>query len=138
MSIKRIDIAVGIIINSEQEIYITQRIKGSHLADFWEFPGGKVEQDLGESPEQALYRELYEEVGIDVTQANLLTTLEYDYPDRNLKLHFFMVDKWKGEPEGCEGQSSRWAAIAQLDEESFPQANRPVITQLKLQAAQLK
>lgn len=138
MSIKRIEIAVGIIINSKQEVFITQRMKGNHLADFWEFPGGKVEQYLGESREQALYRELHEEVGIEVTQANLLTTMEYDYPDRSLKLHFFIVDEWTGKPKGCEGQSSRWVAITRLNEEEFPQANHPVITQLKFQATLLK
>ena len=136
MSIKRIEIAVGIIINSERNIFITQRQKGSHLADFWEFPGGKVETALGESPQQALHRELNEEVGINVACSELLTTLEYDYPDRQLKLHFFMVDDWQGEPKGCEGQLSRWVNISQLDVDQFPEANRPIIALLKRQAAQ--
>ncbi|WP_159565460.1 8-oxo-dGTP diphosphatase MutT [Budvicia diplopodorum] len=135
---KRIEIAVGIIIHAERGIFVTQRMKGSHLADFWEFPGGKVETSLGESPEQALYRELYEEAGIEASRSELLTTLEYDYPDRNLKLHFFVVDDWQGEPEGCEGQVSRWVTVSQLNEDHFPEANRPVIAQLRLRAEQGK
>lgn len=126
---KRIEIAVGIIINTEQAIFVTQRLKDSHLAGYWEFPGGKVES--GEDVEQALRRELQEEVGIEMTHSNLLTTLEYDYPDRQLTLHFFIVDSWKGQPEGREGQVSRWINVSQLNVAEFPEANQPVIAELK-------
>ncbi|MCD1125964.1 8-oxo-dGTP diphosphatase MutT [Jinshanibacter sp. LJY008] len=126
---KRIEIAVGIIIDIKQAIFVTQRFKDSHLAGYWEFPGGKVES--GEDAEQALRRELQEEVGIEMTHSSLLTTLEYDYPDRQLTLHFFIVDGWQGEPEGREGQVSRWIEISQLNAVEFPEANQPVIAELK-------
>ncbi|AWH88077.1 8-oxo-dGTP diphosphatase MutT [Limnobaculum parvum] len=126
---KRIEIAVGIIINSEQAIFVTQRLKGSHLAGYWEFPGGKVES--GEDARQALKRELYEEVGIEMIHSIPLKTLEYDYPDRQLTLHFFIVDGWEGQPEGREGQVSRWIDVSKLNVAEFPEANQPVIVELK-------
>ncbi|MBK5143313.1 8-oxo-dGTP diphosphatase MutT [Budviciaceae bacterium BWR-B9] len=126
---KRIEIAVGIIIDIKQAIFVTQRLKGSHLAGYWEFPGGKVES--GEDAEQALRRELQEEVGIKMTHSSLLTTLEYDYPDRQLTLHFFIVDGWESQPEGREGQVSRWIDVSQLNVAEFPPANQPVIAELK-------
>lgn len=105
MEKKRIDIAVGAIVNAEGLIFITRRQKGSHLAGFWEFPGGKVETTKGESAEQALSRELLEEVGIHVDEPELLRVLEYDYPDRNLTLHFFIVERWEGIPKAKKSKS---------------------------------
>ncbi|SUB81695.1 8-oxo-dGTP diphosphatase [Pragia fontium] len=131
MSVKRIEIAVGIIIDSKKSIFVTRRAEGSHLAGCWEFPGGKVETGRGESVEAALSRELQEETGIQVTDTSLLKTLEYDYPDRQLKLHFYIVNGWQGTPEGREGQQSRWLNVSELIDAEFPEANQPIITELK-------
>ncbi|MDR0805465.1 MAG: 8-oxo-dGTP diphosphatase MutT [Enterobacteriaceae bacterium] len=128
---KRIEIAVGIIINTEHAIFVTRRADGVHLAGYWEFPGGKVETAQGESVQQALYRELREETGIEVSHSFLLETLEYDYPDRQLRLHFFIVDAWQGTPEGREGQSARWLNVSGLVDVEFPAANQPIIAELK-------
>ena len=76
---KRIHIVAGSIFNpTKTEIYITKRPSNKHKGGYWEFPGGKVEQ--GESVEQAMARELFEEVGIEVTAQSVFQHLEYDYP----------------------------------------------------------
>lgn len=78
------------------------------MANKLEFPGGKIESD--ETPEQALIRELQEEVGITVTASSLFDKLEYQFPDRHITLWFFLVESWQGEPWGKEGQPGRWMA----------------------------
>ncbi|MDR6361459.1 8-oxo-dGTP diphosphatase [Klebsiella sp. SORGH_AS 1173] len=89
---KKLQIAVGIIRNPQGEIFITQRAADAHMANKLEFPGGKIESD--ETPEQALIRELQEEVGITVRSATLFDKLEYQFPDRHITLWFFLVENW--------------------------------------------
>ncbi|MEX2976369.1 8-oxo-dGTP diphosphatase MutT [Serratia fonticola] len=130
---KHLNIAVGIIRNPQQEIFITRRAADSHMAGFWEFPGGKIEQ--GETPEQALGRELLEETGIHTNQARLLEVLEHCFTDRIVTLNFYLVEDWKGEPYGREGQPMRWVKQADLREEEFPEANVSIIRLLVAQAS---
>ncbi|VDZ84799.1 8-oxo-dGTP diphosphatase MutT [Kluyvera intermedia] len=127
---KILQISVGIIRNAEGEIYITQRAADAHMAHKWEFPGGKIEAE--ESPEQAVIRELQEEVGITVTSLQQFDKLEYQFPDRHITLWFWLVDGWKGEPWGKEGQPGRWVAQRELVAGEFPPANAPVIEKLIL------
>ncbi len=87
---KKLQIAVGIIRNPQGEIFITQRAADAHMANKLEFPGGKIESD--ETPEQALIRELQEEVGITVTTSSLFDKLEYQFPDRHITQGF---SSWK-------------------------------------------
>lgn len=122
---KHLQIAVGIIRNLQQEIFITQRAVDSHMAGFWEFPGGKIEQ--GEIPEVALKRELLEETGIVVKEAVLLKVLEHTFTDRIVTLRFYMVEAWDGEPFGREGQPMRWVKQSELLAEEFPPANAAII-----------
>lgn len=125
---KILNIAVGIIRNPQGEIFITRRAADAHMANKWEFPGGKIE--AGESPEQALSRELQEEVGITPQGAVLFDKLEYQFPDRHITLWFWLVENWEGEPWGKEGQPGWWVAQSTLDAQNFPPANEPIITRL--------
>ncbi|AML60048.1 8-oxo-dGTP diphosphatase MutT [Serratia rubidaea] len=129
---KHLNIAVGIIRNARQEIFITRRGADSHMAGFWEFPGGKIE--AGETAEQALYRELLEETGIEAGQAALLEVLEHRFTDRIVTLNFYLVENWQGEPFGREGQPMRWVKQAELREDEFPPANAAIVRQLVAQA----
>lgn len=128
---KKLTIAAGIIRNSRGEIFITRRGADAHMANKWEFPGGKVEE--GENPEQALIRELEEETGIRVASATLFESLAYEFPDRHITLWFFLVESWEGEPWGKEGQPGRWVSQHELIADEFPPANEPVITRLRQQ-----
>ena len=92
---KILQIAVGIIRNPQNQIFITQRAADAHMANKWEFPGGKIE--AGETPEAALVRELQEEVGITPLGATLFDKLEYQFPDRHITLWFWLVENWEGE-----------------------------------------
>jgi mutator mutT protein len=125
---KILQIAVGIIRNSAGEIYITQRAADAHMANKWEFPGGKIE--AGESPEEAMIRELQEEVGITASSPHLFDKLEYQFPDRQITLWFWLVENWQGEPWGKEGQPGRWVMQNELIADEFPPANAPVIEKL--------
>ena len=129
---KQLQISVGIIRNPQGEIFITQRAADAHMANKLEFHGGKI--DAGESAEQALVRELQEEVGITVSSSRLFDKLEYQFPDRHITLWFWLVEEWSGEPWGKEGQPGQWIAQRALDSEAFPPANEPIITKL-VQAA---
>ena len=125
---KKLQISVGIIRNAAGEIYITQRSADAHMANKWEFPGGKIEAD--ESAEQAVIRELQEEVGIAVRSLQQFDKLEYQFPDRHITLWFWLVDGWDGEPWGKEGQPGRWVAQQNLVVDEFPPANAPIIEKL--------
>lgn len=125
---KQLEIAVGIIRNPQQEIFITQRAAGSHMAGFWEFPGGKIE--AGETPEQALVRELSEETGIVPTAIQPLESVAHTFSDRQITLHVFLVEAWQGEPYGREGQPMRWVKQQALRAEEFPPANAGIIARL--------
>lgn len=86
--------------------------------------------ESGETPEQALIRELQEEVGITPLNPSLFDKLEYQFPDRHITLWFWLVENWEGEPWGKEGQPGNWIELQALDADKFPPANEPVITRL--------
>ncbi|MBV2190092.1 8-oxo-dGTP diphosphatase MutT [Providencia rettgeri] len=125
MEKKHLYIAVGIIRNSQKKIFITKRPEGTHMAGFWEFPGGKLETN--ESPEAALVRELEEEVGIIVTKSELFHRVDHEFDDRFITLYFFIISSWENEPYGKEGQDSRWVCQDDLIADEFPPANRIIV-----------
>jgi len=125
---KTLQISVGIIRNAQGEVFITQRAADAHMANKKEFPGGKIE--AGETPEQALVRELEEEVGIKVNTAQPFDKLEYAYADRHITLWVYLVESWEGEPWGREGQPGSWIPQAALNADDFPPANAAIIARL--------
>ncbi|WGE90269.1 8-oxo-dGTP diphosphatase MutT [Actinobacillus genomosp. 1] len=124
-----IQVAAGIIRNEFGQIYLTQRLEGQDFAQALEFPGGKV--DTGETPEEALKRELEEEIGIHVLSAFPYESFRFDYPTKVIEFFFYLVEEWVGEPFGREGQEGFWVAQADLDESEFPPANSRLIQRLK-------
>ncbi|UWS32766.1 8-oxo-dGTP diphosphatase MutT [Erwinia pyrifoliae] len=126
---KHLQVAVGIIRNNQQQIFLAQRSASACMGNMWEFPGGKIE--AGETPEQALKRELMEETGIAVLNAEPYDIVDHTYTDLRVTLHFFIVDRWQGEPYGREGQPQRWVAQSQLNAAEFPPANAEMVVRLK-------
>lgn len=127
----KLEIAVGIIRSEEMKIYITQRKEDSHLAGYWEFPGGKMKPL--ETIEQTLFRELAEEVDIYAEHAIFLTSVTHSYPDREMVLNFFLIEQWDGVPFPKEGQTGRWIYQQELNADNFPEGNRTIIEMLKNQ-----
>ncbi|WGE32753.1 8-oxo-dGTP diphosphatase MutT [Actinobacillus genomosp. 2] len=124
-----IQVSAGIIRNEFGQIYLTQRLEGQDFAQALEFPGGKVA--TGETPEDALKRELEEEIGIHVLSAFPYESFRFDYPTKVIEFFFYLVEEWVGEPFGREGQEGFWVAQADLDESEFPPANSRLIQRLK-------
>ena len=122
---KLIHVVAAAIVDAQGKIFLARRPDDKHQGGLWEFPGGKVEP--GESALSALGRELNEELGIVVTQAAPLITVPYHYPDKSVLLEIFVVDQFDGTPWGREGQQTGWFERRQLDQLSFPAANRPIV-----------
>ena len=109
--------------------YATQRGYGDYK-DFWEFPGGKMEQ--GESPEQALARELREELAIDVNVGEFLCTVEHDYPAFHLTMHCFFCTIAGGKaPELLEHEAARWLGSAELRSVNWLPADGKVVESIE-------
>ncbi|ROH86352.1 Nudix family hydrolase [Pseudomethylobacillus aquaticus] len=125
-----VDAAVAILRRQDGQVLLAQRPEGKPWAGWWEFPGGKIE--AGESALAALQRELDEELGIRATMASPWLLREFDYPDRRIRLHFFRVSAWQGEPHGREGQQLAWQSPAQLTVGPMLPANAPILQALLL------
>ena len=121
-------VAVGVIVR-QQQVLLSLRAKHQHQGDKWEFPGGKVE--AGESVQQALQRELAEELAITVQSARPLMEVRHAYPERTVLLDIWLVDGFSGEPVGQEGQPVRWFAIDSLHQLTFPDANQAIVERLQ-------
>ncbi len=104
-----VDVAVGVLIDAEGRFLLTSRPEGKVYAGYWEFPGGKVEP--GETVEQALRRELHEELGITIGAAHAWQVEMVDYPHALVRLHFMKVFDWQGRFEMREGQAMAWQTL---------------------------
>ena len=104
-----VDVAVGILIGPDDRFLLTSRPKGKPYSGYWEFPGGKLE--AGETVEQALRRELQEELGIYVDQVEPWRQELVDYPHALVRLHFCKVWHWTGELQMREAQSFAWQRL---------------------------
>jgi 8-oxo-dGTP diphosphatase len=104
-----VDVAVGVLIDAQGRFLLTSRPAGKVYAGYWEFPGGKLE--AGETVEEALRRELQEELGITIAAAQPWKTEMMDYPHARVRLHFCKVWQWAGEFEMREGQAMAWQSL---------------------------
>lgn len=124
-----IDVVVAIIFDSQHRVLITQRALTQTHGGYFEFPGGKMENN--ESPEEALAREIYEELNIQIHDAEFFDLIEHQYEDYALRLYFYIVRQFQGLPRCCEGQLSlNWVSLSQLPLFHFPEANRPIVDKL--------
>ncbi|RKT32257.1 8-oxo-dGTP diphosphatase [Roseovarius halotolerans] len=128
---KTVLVSAVALIDVDGRILLTQRPEGKSMAGLWEFPGGKVEP--GETPENALIRELEEELGIDTWASCLapLTFASHSYPDFHLLMPLFACRKWQGAPQGREGQALKWVRPDALRDYPMPPADIPLIPILR-------
>ena len=124
-----IHVAAGILRNEAGEVLLAERLGDGPFHGLWEFPGGKIAN--GETAEDALRRELLEEIGVDVVASESFLRLSHEYADRLVDLEFFQVSDWRGEPAGLEGQRLRWAAIENIDAAELLPADAPLLEALR-------
>ncbi|RJX33311.1 MAG: NUDIX domain-containing protein [Oxalobacter sp.] len=118
-----IDVAVGILMKPNGDVLLGQRPTGKPYSGYWEFPGGKVEDK--ESILNALKREFYEELAIEVRSAEPWCCIEHVYPHAHVRLHFYISHEWRGEPKSQEGQAFAWQG--KLNVEPLLPATVPLI-----------
>lgn len=124
---KHIDVAAAIIIH-DNKVLSTQRGYGE-WKDWWEFPGGKIE--TGESPDEALRREIREEMDTDIEVGDLLTTVQYDYPKFHMTMHCFACKLLSDDIKLLEHEDARWLSREELDSVKWLPADKDVIDLLR-------
>jgi 8-oxo-dGTP diphosphatase len=124
-------VVAGALCDGNDRILIARRPADKHMAGRWEFPGGKVR--VHETELQALVRELYEELGVQVpAQApQFCLRLTHTYPDRTVELSCWVVRDFAGEPRGLDGQQLKWVRAADLSREDILEADQPFIEALQ-------
>lgn len=135
-SIPLLRVVAAALRDEEGRFLIAQRPPGKSSAGRWEFPGGKI--DGNETPEQALVRELREELGIEVAPAQLQFVMRVDeiqpnetQPARRLELHCFLLEHWRGRPHPLDGQQLRWVEARALAEHDILEADAPFVAALE-------
>jgi 8-oxo-dGTP diphosphatase len=128
---KHVQVVAAALIDADGRVLLAQRPAGKAMAGQWEFPGGKIEP--AETPEQALIRELKEELGIDVTESCLapLAFVSHDYDHFHLVMPLYAIRQWRGQPSGREGQTLAWVSKDRLNAYPMPPADSPLVAQLR-------
>lgn len=118
------------LLDADNRVLIAQRPPGKTMAGLWEFPGGKVEP--GETPEDAVIREISEELGVKVTKPCLapLTFASFDYPDFHLLMPLYVCRRWEGTPVAREHSALKWVRANRLRDYPMPPADEPLISHL--------
>jgi 8-oxo-dGTP diphosphatase len=124
-----LQVVAGALFDDRHRVLIAQRPPGKHMAGGWEFPGGKLGRD--ETQLAALVRELQEEIGVTVEQAEPLIGYVHHYADRSVRLDLWWVKSYIGAPESREGQALRWVTIDELPNADLLEADRPMIAALR-------
>ena len=123
---ERLHIAVGVILNDDQDqVLLAKRPGHVHQGGLWEFPGGKCRER--EDVQDALKRELEEELGLQVDRAEAFLQVEHDYPELSVLLDVWRVVSWHGSVAGREGQKLEWVRLECLDQRAFPKANDAIV-----------
>ena len=122
------NVVVGLILDGKGRVLVSQRVEGAHMGGFWEFPGGK--RRALEGRQEALERELKEELGIRVLEARPLMALKHNYPDRCVCLDVFLVQTYEGRPVSLESQPIAWILPQDLKNIRFLPADKPIIEAL--------
>lgn len=122
--------AVVGILRRDGKVLVAERPNGKPYSGYWEFPGGKIEEN--ESGEHALKRELHEELGIDILSAQFWFDHEHAYPDKTVHLEMWLVDEYSGEPHSKENQQLRWVTLTEILELRLLEGNWPIIEQIKM------
>lgn len=130
MSRKWVEVAAGVIRAPDGRILLGQRAEGTFYPGYWEFPGGKVE--AGESPAAALVRELDEELGLKVERLHPWLIREFEYEHACVRLHFFTVNRWQGEPQAIVHAALAWQDPLQPEVAPMLPANDPILKALRL------
>jgi len=117
-------VVVAAVIERDDAFLLTLRPAGTHLADHWEFPGGKVHES--ETHADALRRELFEELDIVAQVGDVVHTVTHAYPEKTVELHFYRCE-FEGEPKPMMGQGMRWAPRGELADLPFPEADRDLV-----------
>ena len=125
---KQIQVAAAIIHDNQGRIFVTQRGYGD-WKDYWEFPGGKIEP--AETPQQALTREIQEELNTQITIERHVTTIEYDYPTFHLTMHCYLCTLAGPSPTLKEHEAARWLAKNDLDSVRWLPADLQIVEPLK-------
>ena len=118
---KHIYVAAGVLLNNHGQVLIAQRPKGADMELLWEFPGGKLEPD--ESPQQAIVRELHEELGIRSEASEIVFEETFQYPDKIVTLYFVKIKSYTPEPKALEHQEIRWVHSHAFSQYDFPLAD---------------
>lgn len=123
-------VAACALVDPDRRVLIAQRPAGKAMAGLWEFPGGKVE--AGETPEDTVIRELYEELSVTVSKPCLapLTFASHDYKEFHLLMPLFVCRRWDGTPVPREAQQLKWVRANRLRDFSMPPADEPLISHL--------
>jgi mutator protein MutT len=124
----QIEVSAALIFHNGR-LLITQRHANAHLGEFWEFPGGKREAD--ETFEQCLVREIFEELGIEISVGELFVEILHDYPEKSVRLKFFICKLICGEPQLLGCAAFEWIGKSELPDYEFPAADARLLEKLR-------
>ena len=124
-----IRVAAGILRDGLGRVLISERTGDPAFSGLWEFPGGKIGD--GEEPVAALGRELDEELGIEILEQSFFMRIDHDYPDRSVRIDFYLVGRWHNTPRGRDGQALKWIKPVELSEDLLLPADGPALAALQ-------